>query len=93
MTPSPTSRPRRPLAILALPVALMLAAAPAVEGQQPAAPAAAALPPGPAVGDPAPDFALPGATRYGLLEAPVRLSDFRGETVVLAFFFKARTRG
>ncbi len=46
-----------------------------------------------AVGEMAPDFALPGATRYGLLEAPVRLSDYRGETVVLAFFFRARTRG
>jgi peroxiredoxin len=27
------------------------------------------------------------------LEQPVRLSDYRGETVVLAFFFKARTGG
>jgi hypothetical protein len=56
----------------------------------PAQPASAA---GPAVGDVAPDFALPGATRYGLLRAPVRLSDYRGQTVVLAFFFKARTKG
>lgn len=46
-----------------------------------------------AVGEMAPDFALPGATRYGVLEEPVRLSDYRGETVVLAFFFRARTRG
>jgi len=46
-----------------------------------------------AVGEMAPDFALPGATRFGLLENPVRLSDYRGETVVLAFFFRARTRG
>ena len=46
-----------------------------------------------AVGDMAPDFALPGATRYGLLEEPIRLSDYRGETVVLAFFFRVRTRG
>lgn len=46
-----------------------------------------------AVGEMAPDFELPGATRYGALENPVRLSDFRGETVVLAFFFKVRTRG
>ena len=46
-----------------------------------------------AVGEMAPDFALPGATRYGALEAPVRLSDYRGETVVLAFFFRVRTRG
>jgi peroxiredoxin Q/BCP len=46
-----------------------------------------------AVGEMAPDFALPGATRYGLLQEPVRLSDYRGETVVLAFFFRVRTRG
>lgn len=46
-----------------------------------------------AVGEMAPDFALPGATRYGLLQDPVRLSDYRGETVVLAFFFRVRTPG
>ena len=46
-----------------------------------------------AVGQMAPDFALPGATRYGVLDEPVRLSDYRGETVVLAFFFRVRTRG
>ena len=46
-----------------------------------------------AVGEMAPDFALPGATRHGLLQEPVRLSDYRGETVVLAFFFRVRTRG
>ena len=45
------------------------------------------------VGEMAPDFALPGATRYGTLDEPVRLSDYRGETVVLAFFFRVRTRG
>ena len=59
--------------------------------QQPAA----APPPqtGPKVGEVAPDFSLPGATRYGLLRDPVTLSSLRGKTVVLAFFFKARTRG
>ena len=46
-----------------------------------------------AVGQMAPDFALPGATRYGELADPVRLSDYRGETVVLAFFFRVRTPG
>ncbi len=45
------------------------------------------------VGAVAPDFAIPGATRYGTLKPPVRLSDYKGKTVVLAFFFKARTRG
>jgi peroxiredoxin Q/BCP len=46
-----------------------------------------------AVGQEAPDIELVGATRYGVLTEPVRLSQFRGETVVLAFFFRARTRG
>jgi peroxiredoxin Q/BCP len=46
-----------------------------------------------AVGEMAPDFALPGATRFGVLEEPVRLSDYRGDTVVLAFFFRVRTKG
>jgi peroxiredoxin Q/BCP len=46
-----------------------------------------------AVGTVAPDFSLPGATRFGQLANPVHLSDFKGKTVVIAFFFKARTRG
>ena len=45
------------------------------------------------VGTMAPDITVTGATRYGVIQAPVKLSDFRGETVVLAFFFRARTRG
>jgi len=45
------------------------------------------------VGQAAPDFALPGARGTGALGSPVRLSDFRGQTVVLAFFYKARTKG
>lgn len=67
-----------------------IVAASAAEAQQPAAPAAVSAPD---VGQMAPDFALPGATRYGLLKDPVRLFGFRGQTVVLAFFIKARTRG
>jgi peroxiredoxin Q/BCP len=47
----------------------------------------------PDVGQEAPDFTAPGATRYGLLRTPVKLSDYRGQTVVLAFFYKARTKG
>ena len=46
-----------------------------------------------AVGEMAPDFVVTGATRYGVLQDPVRLSELRGEVVVLAFFFRARTRG
>lgn len=59
-------------------------------------PAAAQQPQTPtplAVGTTAPDFALPGATRFGVLRDSVRLRDFKGKTVVLAFFFRARTRG
>ena len=46
-----------------------------------------------AVGEMAPDFSLPGATRYGVLQNPLRLSDFRGKTVVLAFFYRVRGGG
>ena len=45
------------------------------------------------VGAVAPDFTMKGATRYGVLANPVHLSDFKGKTVVLAFFYKARTSG
>ena len=72
---------------LSLALALPLAAALAV-------PAAPAQEPAPLeVGATAPDFTLPGGTRYGVLKAPVHLSDFKGKTVVLAFFYKARTKG
>jgi len=59
------------------------------------APAAKAQPAetGPKIGEMAPDFALGGATRYGVLRDQIKLSEYRGNTVVLAFFFKARTRG
>lgn len=46
-----------------------------------------------AAGAEAPDFEIRGSTRYGMLQNPIRLSDFRGKTVVLAFFFRARTPG
>ena len=59
----------------------------------PAAPPAPPPPPALEVGVVAPDFALTGATRYGVLRDQVKLSDYKGKTVVLAFFFKARTRG
>jgi len=59
----------------------------------PPAPPAQQSPPALEVGAMAPDFAIPGATRYGTLKNPVKLSDYKGKTVVLAFFFKARTRG
>ena len=45
------------------------------------------------VGMMAPDFELPGATRHGVLRDPIKLSDYRDKTVVIAFFYRARTRG
>ena len=64
---------------------LALSAAPAVLAAQQAKPLE--------VGATAPDFSMKGATRYGVLANPVRLSEFKGKTVVLAFFYKARTKG
>lgn len=71
---------------------MLLVAASATAQQPPNAPATPSLPV-PAVGEMAPDFAIRGATRYGLLGESRRLTDFRGQTVVLAFFVIARTRG
>lgn len=45
------------------------------------------------VGDMAPDFSITTVTSNGVTPAPFRLSEHRGETVVLAFFPKARTAG
>lgn len=73
---------------VALAAVLVLAASTAGAQQ----PAVSGNPP-PEIGSMAPDFALPAATRYGLLRDTVHLSDFRGKTVVLAFFYKARTKG
>ena len=75
-----------------LSLALTLAVNPALLLAQ-QSPAPAGTTPPLEVGAVAPDFTLPGATRYGLLAKPVHLSDFKGKTVVLAFFFKARTSG
>ena len=71
--------------------AATLALALVAGAQQPQQPAAQPL--GLAVGMMAPDFTISGATRYGVLRDSVRLSDFRGQTVVLAFFPRARTKG
>lgn len=73
-------------------VVLGCAPMPAPAQQTPPA-AAPAQRPGPEVGSMAPDFELPAATRYGRLAQPFRLSQQRGQTVVLAFFTQARTRG
>ncbi len=60
--------------------------------QQPAPPAVPPLPQPLAVGTVAPDFTLLAANHEGLTK-PFRLSDHRGHTVVIAFFFRARTSG
>ena len=73
--------------------AVALAASAATANAQQQQPAAAPRTPPPAVGAMAPDFTLPAATRYGLLQKPASLAEYRGKTVVLAFFFRARTRG
>jgi len=89
-----TTRTRAPL-VAAIALTLMAGTASAqasTASAVPLKPAAQAYG-GPNVGDMAPDFTLPGATRYGLLKNPVKLSDFRGQTVVLAFFPGARTPG
>jgi hypothetical protein len=76
---------RAPLLMFCAAALAMLAGATPVLAQEQAQPLE--------VGVMAPDFEIPGATRYGVLRDPVRLSDYRGKTVVLAFFFRARTRG
>ena len=81
---------RRPVLLAALMVA---ASASLAVAQQPAAPTPGSAAFAPDSGAVAPDFTIPGATRFGLLKDPVRLSDYRGQTVVLAFFPKARTKG
>jgi hypothetical protein len=77
----------RPLTLV-----LALVLAPAVLPAQ-QSPARTGTTPPLEIGAVAPDFSLRGATRYGVLANPVRLSDFRGKTVVLAFFYQARTKG
>jgi thioredoxin-dependent peroxiredoxin len=78
-----------------LPLAALALGAGAATAQQPSS---APSPRGdstsaPLVGAVAPDFTLPGSTRFGLLKQPIHLADFRGQIVVLAFFPKARTKG
>jgi len=80
------------LKYLAAASALAIAATLGAQGTPPPTPAPADVV-GPQVGTMAPDFVLAGATRTGPSQAPIRLSDLRGQTVVIAFFPKARTGG
>ena len=45
------------------------------------------------VGAEAPGFALVGADAGGVLENSIGPSDFAGHTLVIAFFFRARSSG
>ncbi|HYW32400.1 MAG TPA: peroxiredoxin family protein [Gemmatimonas sp.] len=70
--------------------ALVFAAPSFAAAQAPAAPSA----PTPLkVGDTAPDFTVTAVTAAGVNAKPFKLSEHKGETVVLAFFPKARTSG
>lgn len=76
-------------------LALACVAAGALHAQQPAAqqPATPPVVGTPlAVGTDAPDFTLPSATKDGVA-GPLTLSGLRDQTLVIAFFFRARTRG
>lgn len=68
--------------------ALLLAVSAAAAGAQQPAPPAVSM-----VGQKAPDFTLRVANKDGFQSKPFVLSEHLGETVVLAFFFAARTRG
>lgn len=75
----------RPVRLLAASAALA-AAAPLFAQAAPAANA-------PRLGEVAPDFTIPVATKDGVRPKPLHLADLRGSTVVLAFFPRARTSG
>jgi peroxiredoxin Q/BCP len=79
---------RRLVSASALVSLSVLAASVAGAQAAPAAPANT-----PKVGDMAPDFTVPTVTMAGLEGKAFKLSEHRGETVVLAFFPKARTSG
>ncbi len=69
-------------------VAMGILAAGPLAAQQPAAPAATPL----AVGAWAPGFTLAAGTKAGLA-GQVSLADLQDKTVVIAFFYRARSSG
>jgi peroxiredoxin Q/BCP len=87
MTRSVRSVLARTLTLAAAAIALHTTSA---RAQQPATPAPDN---GPKVGDMAPDFTLPGATKAGVTAQPIKLSSLKGQTVVIAFFPRVRTSG
>ena len=90
------TRSRRTLGVRALlgalgtATVLGVAAARAGAQTQPVAPAASAPL---AIGAKAPDFSLAAVTRYGPLARAIGPADFLGKTLVIAFFYRARTKG
>ena len=77
---------------MAFPVLTALLSTSLLDAQQPgAAPAASPLPV-PEVGSMAPDFEFTPVTMGGI-QKPTKLSALKGQTTVIWFFFKARTRG
>ena len=76
------SRAARFVAVLAV-----AAIAPSIAGAQTAQPTPLK------VGEMAPDFTVTVVTAAGVVAKPFKLSEHKGETVVLAFFPKARTSG
>lgn len=78
---------RLTVAALSAVTALSVVALSSVSAQ--AAPGAPAL----KIGDMAPDFTVMSVTSAGVDAKPFKLSEHRGETVILAFFPKARTSG
>jgi len=79
----------RSFAVAAVAVAAT-AAAPSFVSAQPAPAANATVL---KVGDVAPDFTVTAVTASGVDAKPFKLSEHKGETIVLAFFPKARTSG
>ena len=83
----------RSFAVAAFSVAATAAATSVASAQAAPAAAPAANATALKVGDVAPDFTVAAVTAAGLDAKPFKLSEHRGETIVLAFFPKARTGG
>ena len=67
---------------------VFVASAGTLSAQQPAAAPVVNM-----VGQRAPDFTLRAVNKDGFLSKPFHLTEHLGETIVLAFFYTARSRG
>ena len=81
-----------PLLAMMAAVACASSQLPPLTAAQPVGPAPSQALPTPAVGDMAPDFMFTPISAAGSGRTQ-KLSDYRGQTVVLWLFIKARTRG